>query len=144
MAEVRLFTVAEAESALPLVRRILADLVAEYPLWRASVAGYEILAGAARSDWGETPELLAARELVTRRAERISGWMTELETIGCVFKGFEPPLVDFYSLRDDRLIFLCWQPDDIHITHWHEVDAGFTGRQPLVAESLGHPAGGSQ
>lgn len=141
MAEVRLFTVAEAESALPLVRRVLADLVAEYPLWRAAVSAYELLAGGARSDWGETPELLAARELVTRRAERISGWMEELDRIGCVFKGFEPPLVDFYSLHHDRLIFLCWQPDDIHITHWHEVDSGFAGRQALApVESLGHPA----
>jgi hypothetical protein len=140
LAEVRLFTVAEAESALPLVRRILADLAVEYPLWRAAVADYELLAGASRGDWGESPEQLAARDLVTRRAERISGWMEELELIGCVFKGFAPPLVDFYSLYQDRLIFLCWQPEDGHITHWHEVDAGFAGRQPLLPESLGHPA----
>lgn len=133
MADIRLFTVAEAERALPLVRRILSDLSSEYPQWRQAVASYELVAGAARGDWGETPELLAAREQVTRRAERINGWLEELERIGCLFKGFDPPLVDFYSLRDDRLIFLCWQPSDDHITHWHEVDAGFAGRQAIAA-----------
>ncbi len=138
MPEVRLFTVAEAEAALPLVRRILADLAVEYPLWRAAVSDYELLAAASRGDWGETPEQLAAREQVTVRAERINGWMEELEQVGCVLKGFEPPLVDFYSLSQDRLIFLCWQPDDVHITHWHEVDAGFAGRQPLAPDSLRH------
>ena len=131
---------AEAEAALPLVRRILADLAVEYPLWRSAVADYELLAGASRGDWGETPEQLAARELVTARAERINAWLMELEQIGCVFKGFDPPLVDFYSLYQDRLIFLCWQPEEAHITHWHEVDAGFAGRQPLLPETLGHLA----
>jgi hypothetical protein len=140
LADVRLFTVAEAERALPLVRRILADLSSEYPLWRQAVSSYELLAGAARSDWGETPELIAARDQVGQRAERISGWLAELEQIGCLFKGFDPPLVDFYSLRDDRLIFLCWHPDDHHISHWHEVDEGFAGRHPLEAGTLGHTA----
>lgn len=140
MADVRLFSVAEAEGALPLVRRILADLAVEYPQWRSAVGEYEILAGAARADWGETPELIASRQQVTQRAERITGWLSELEQIGCVFKGFEPPLVDFYSLHEDRLIFLCWQSEDSHISHWHEVGEGFAGRHPIEAESFGHSA----
>lgn len=136
MADIRLFTIAEAEASLPLVRRILLDLQTEYPRWRAAVASYELVAGAARADWGETPELLAARDAVTTRAERINGWLLELDQVGCVFKGFEPPLVDFYALREDRPVFLCWRLGEERITHWHEVDDGYSGRKPIEPELL--------
>lgn len=127
----RIFTVAEAERTLPLVRRIVTDLLAAYPVWRQAVEEYDLLAGAARAEPGETPPLRAAREAITREAERINGYLQELEQIGCVFKGFEAGLVDFYALREDRLVFLCWRLGEEHITHWHEVDAGFAGRRPL-------------
>lgn len=131
MPEFKLFTLAEAERTLPLVRRIVQDLTAEYPAWRAAVAKFELLTGGARADWGETGELLAAREAVSRHAERINRFLQELEAVGCVFKGFEAGLVDFYSLRDDRAIFLCWRLGEERITHWHEIDSGFAGRQPI-------------
>jgi len=131
MPDFKLFTLAEAERTLPLVRRIVEDLTAEYPRWRAAVARFDLLTGGARADWGETQELVAAREEVARHAERISRYLEELEAVGCVFKGFEAGLVDFCSLRDDRPIFLCWRLGEERITHWHEIDAGFGGRQPI-------------
>ncbi len=132
----RIFTVAEAERTLPLVRRIVSDLLAAYPVWRQAVEEYELLAGAARAQPGETPALRSSRETITREAERINGFLQELEQIGCVFKGFEAGLVDFYALREDRLVFLCWRLGEDHITHWHEVDAGFAGRQPIDGTML--------
>jgi hypothetical protein len=68
---------------------------------------------------------------VTRHADRINRYLQELEAVGCVFKGFDAGLVDFYSLREDRPIFLCWKLGEERITHWHEIDAGFSGRQPI-------------
>lgn len=131
MAEVKIFSIEEAERTLPLVRRVVRDLLADYPRWREAVSHYEILSGGARVDWGETPELLDARTAITTLAERINDYLTELAAIGCLFKGFEAGLVDFYSLREDRLVFLCWRLDEERIAHWHEIDSGFTGRQPL-------------
>jgi hypothetical protein len=136
MPEFKLFTLAEAERTLPLVRRIVQDLTAEYPVWRAAVAKFELLTGGARSDWGETGELLAARETVTYHADRINRYLQELEGVGCVFKGFEAGLVDFYSLRDDRPIFLCWRLGEDRIAYWHEIDSGFAGRQPIDGSIL--------
>jgi hypothetical protein len=134
--EVKLFTLEEAERTLPLVRRIVEDLLAEYPRWRQAVSRYEILTGGARADWGETSDLVAARDAVTAHADRINGYLQELEKIGCVFKGFDAGLVDFYSLREDRLIFLCWRLGEPRITHWHELEAGFAGRQPIDGAML--------
>lgn len=131
MPDFKLFTLEEAERTLPLVRRIVLDLTREYPAWRAAVSGYELLTGGARAEWGETGELLAAREQVTLHADRINRFLLELEAIGCVFKGFDAGLVDFYSLREDRPVFLCWRLGEERIGYWHEIEAGFTGRQPI-------------
>lgn len=131
MSAPRIFTVREAEATLPLVRRIVADLLAAYPRWKALVASYELLTGPLKAGDQEPAELIEVREAVTREAERIGAFLLELEEIGCVFKGFDAGLVDFYALRDDRLVYLCWQQGESHITHWHEVDAGFAGRQPV-------------
>jgi hypothetical protein len=131
MPEFKLFTLAEAERTLPLVRRIVQDLTAEYPAWRAAVSRFEILTGGARADWGETQELVAARDTVTAHAEKINRYLHELEAVGCVFKGFEAGLVDFYSLREDRPVFLCWRLGEERISHWHEIESGFAGRQPI-------------
>ena len=131
MSEFRLFSLEEAERTLPLVRRIAADLVSAYPAWRAGVAQYEALSLEARPEGGETPEMVAVRDAVTAKAERIDGYLRELEEIGCVFKGFDAGLVDFHSLREDRPIFLCWHLGEERITHWHEIDGGFESRQPI-------------
>jgi hypothetical protein len=127
----RFFTVAEAQRTLPLVRRIVADLMSEYPRWRAAVGRFELLSAGARADWGETAEQAAARDEVTAAASRINEYLKELDAIGCVFKGFDAGLVDFYSLRDDRPVFLCWKLGEARIEHWHELNAGFGGRQRL-------------
>ena len=131
MADFKLFTLEEAERTLPLVRRVVQDLTVEYPAWRAAVGRFEVLTGGARAEWGETPELITAREEVAAHAERINRYLQELDTIGCVLKGFEVGLVDFYSLREDRPIFLCWKLGEERITHWHETDSGFAGRHPI-------------
>jgi hypothetical protein len=131
MTDFKLFTLAEAERTLPLVRRVVHDLTTEYPAWRAAVGRFELLTGGARADWGETRELVAAQAEVTRHADRINGYLQELEAIGCVFKGFDAGLVDFFSLRDDRPVFLCWRLGEDRIRYWHELDAGFAGRQPI-------------
>ncbi len=133
MAELKIFTVVEAERTLPLLRKILADLKIEYDEWREAVAGYEVLAAASRADTGETDDLLRSRGRVTAAAARVNDGLLELEAVGCQFKGFEEGLIDFYALRDDRLVFLCWKLGEAHITHWHEVDAGSAGRQPIDA-----------
>ena len=46
-------------------------------------------------------------------------------------EGFEEGLVDFYTLRDDRLVFLCWRLGEPHVTYWHDIEDGFAGRQPV-------------
>jgi hypothetical protein len=127
----KLFTVDEANGTLPLVRRVVQDLLDEYPRWRQAVSQFEVLTGGARADWGETKDLIAARDAVTEHATCINGYLQELEAVGCVFKGFDAGLVDFYSVREDRVVFLCWRLGEDRVIYWHDLDAGFAGRQPI-------------
>ena len=128
---VKYFTVDEANATLPYVRRIVEDIVADYHRWRDCIYQYEVLAAGRTSDEGETEEQVVVREEVDNIAQRINGYINELAAVGCVFKGFEGGLVDFRSRREGRDVFLCWKLGEDDVGHWHEVDSGFAGRQPL-------------
>ncbi len=135
------FTVDEANATLPYVRRIVQDIVAEYTTWRDAIHRYEVLAAGSTSDEGETDEQVSLRAEVDAIAQRINRYIDELAAVGCIFKGFEGGLVDFHSRMDDRDVFLCWRLGEASVAHWHELDSGFAGRQPLRPELVkGEPA----
>lgn len=132
--DVRIFTVEKANRALPLVRRIVADITAEHPRWRELVSRYELAAGGARSDLGESAEMIALQREIDAVAALITGYVAELEQVGVTLKGFEDGLVDFYGLHEGRVVCLCWREGEDSVAHWHEMDAGFAGRQPITPE----------
>jgi hypothetical protein len=125
------FTLAEANRTLPLVKRIVADLMTLHPQWHDLVAKYELVAAQARPEWGESTEQLALRGRIEEAARQINDFMVELEQIGCVFKGFDLGLVDFYGRLDGREIFWCWKTGEERIEFWHDLQTGYTGRQPI-------------
>ncbi len=127
----RYFTLSEANRTLPLVRRIVSDITALYPRWRDLVYRYELVAVQARPEWGESPEQLELSRQIEAVAADISRYQAELEKVGCVFKGFEQGLVDFYGQIDGRDVFWCWKNGEEKIEYWHEIEAGYAGRQPL-------------
>jgi hypothetical protein len=56
----------------------------------------------------------------------------DLAKRGIVLRDADTGLFDFPSLREGRLVYLCWRPDEEdEVGFWHEVDAGFPGRKPL-------------
>jgi hypothetical protein len=125
------FTVDQANRTLPLVRRIVIDIVEEYGRWKEHVFRYELVAAGSSADKGESVEQVALREKVDDSAQRINQFVEELVGIGCVLKGFEEGLVDFHSRLDGRDVLLCWRLGEESIEYWHEADAGYAGRQPL-------------
>jgi len=46
-------------------------------------------------------------------------------------KELDRGLVDFPAIIGGREVFLCWEQDEEDIEHWHDLDAGFAGREPL-------------
>ena len=126
----RRFTPASANATLPLVSRVVDDLTRLHDVWRTAVTSYEL----AQADADASGESAAAREArleVARLAADIESCLGELDQVGCVFKGFDPGLVDFPAEHEGRVICLCWQHGEPEVAHWHELDAGYAGRQPL-------------
>jgi hypothetical protein len=134
----RLFTVEQANAALPLVRSITADLVR---LSRDVIERRERLAhlSAGRTVATADPyseELAQIEEELEKDSAQLGEYVEELRALGVEPKSGPEGLVDFPSLMDERLVFLCWKLGENEVTNWHELDAGFRGRQSLVAGTV--------
>lgn len=130
ISNMKLYTVQEANRTLPLVSRIASDIVHAYAKWQDAVREFEIVAAAARADLpNERATVVQAQ--AQRLAADIAGFVRELDQLGVQFKGYDLGLVDFPSLMGDRTVYLCWRLGEPDIRHWHELDAGFAGRQPI-------------
>jgi hypothetical protein len=57
--------------------------------------------------------------------------LRRIQELGVQIKDFDRGLVDFPHLRDGREVFLCWELDEDDIDFWHELDAGYAGRERL-------------
>jgi hypothetical protein len=53
--------------------------------------------------------------------------------MGVLVKDLDKGLCDFPCLRQDRVVYLCWHLGEDSIQYWHEIEAGFAGREPLDA-----------
>ena len=124
----KIFSVEEANALLPTVRRILEAVRRSHRrLLAYHEAAKHAAEGAEQGGGGMTdgPRYVALLiELTTRTSE--------LETLGVQLKDYTRGLIDFPSLRDGRVILLCWQlGEGEQIEWWHDVETGFAGRQPL-------------
>jgi len=139
-AAIKYFTVEEANATLPYVRSLVEDIVQDYEQWRNRVHRYEVITTSAGNTGEESEEQLQLRSEADEIACRISQFINELAAVGCVFKGFQGGLVDFYSRRDERDVFLCWKLGEDEVAHWHEIDTGYAGRQPLAPQPVSEEA----
>ncbi|HUU84111.1 MAG TPA: DUF2203 domain-containing protein [Phycisphaerae bacterium] len=120
------FTLEEANRALPLVRRVVSDIVAQYKeLLRLQPQREALLKS------GRKAAAVAVKRQGTAIAERIDELIDELRGIGCDLKDHQAGLVDFPGRRNGREILLCWKPSEPNVMFWHEVHAGFSGRRPI-------------
>jgi hypothetical protein len=124
------FSLAEANRSLILVRRIVADIVREYRQVRK-------LHEACRSldSHGQGAPAAEARQRYVSLTDRLSGLKEELEKVGCELKDYRLGLVDFPGRLDGREICFCWKLGEDFVESWHELSAGYAGRQPV--SSLG-------
>ena len=124
----KIFTVDEANALLPTVRNILAKVQRAHKLLFRYQDVAKKAADAAEKGGGGIPDGLRYATVLIR----LTTQMAELEALGVQLKDFERGLVDFPSLRDGRVVLLCWQVGEgDELEWWHDVDAGFAGRTPL-------------
>jgi hypothetical protein len=130
------FTVEEADNALPLVRRIVADVVRSYRLLSEQAEAYKALR-TVEDRTSETEERLNdLKRSMGSFSEEIESFVAELSEIGCEMKDLKSGTVDFPSRMDDRRVYLCYQLGEDRVESWHEITEGFAGRKPLPANIL--------
>lgn len=130
------FSVEQANRTLPLVRRIVEDVVQQHRRWRETILELDLVASTARAD--DPRERAEALERTAQtQAREIEGYKRELEALGIQLKDPRLGLVDFPSEMAGRQVLLCWRLGEPEVQFWHEIDAGYAGRQPLSPELVG-------
>lgn len=76
-------------------------------------------------------ELNEARQELAQATAEINSLIQKAQELGCEIKDIDQGLVDFRADRQGREVYLCWKLGEPDVRWWHELDAGFTGRQPL-------------
>jgi hypothetical protein len=117
--ETKYFTPEEARRTLPLVNKIVKDIL-------STTREMRLLA----EEIGPHAE---ENEEIKKMAADVEGFMRELEEIGCLFKdwNFTIGLVDFPAMIDGEEVYLCWKSDEEDIEYYHGMDEGFAGRKPI-------------
>lgn len=131
----QLFTVDQANRTLPLVRRIVEDIVREHRRWQEAVVELEHLVGV----HAEMPDPRGSviEKRIRRSAQEIDAFQAELEGLGIQLKDRRIGLIDFPSEQDGRPMLLCWQLGEPSVQYWHDIDSGYAGRQPLSSSLVG-------
>jgi hypothetical protein len=57
--------------------------------------------------------------------------IAEIDSIGVQVKDIDAGLLDFPCNLDGEVVLLCWRMGETSIEHWHTMDSGFQGRQPV-------------
>lgn len=126
----KIYTVDEARTLLPRLRPLLIEIRE----LRREVATHTETLKKMRPDTktnGHAPEVARLEGRISNCVDAIRERLDDIGKLDVEVKDLEIGLVDFLSLRDGRVVYLCWAVDEPDIGFWHELNAGFRGRQPL-------------
>ena len=133
----KIFTLAEANAALPEVQPLLERL---QRLQRAMVDGEsqreeltrQLAAGNGHSQTALQDQLHAGTARQDQLVAEAEATFNQLSASGAMLKDLESGLVDFYGERAGEAILLCWRlGEDRRVQYWHTLAGGFAGRQPV-------------
>jgi len=117
------FTLVQANKALALVSRIVADIVNTHRDATALQGRLETLKSSKEQNKTE-------KELEVK-LDRLQTLVDELGEVGCELKDYQTGLVDFVGRHQGRDVYLCWKLGEAKIGYWHEIQTGFAGRKPV-------------
>jgi hypothetical protein len=132
----RVYTVEEVDELIPKVERIFVKMDGIKERLRVlhiRINALEMIWGSkvqekSNPDHGEFDHHVGEMKAAEEEFERCQKMIAKL---GGQVKGLDPALVDFYGVRDGRLVFWCWTRGETKIDHWHHVDEGFASRQKV-------------
>jgi hypothetical protein len=122
----RYFTLQEANTTLVIIKPILEEMLAiRRVILDRRPEFWPVIEHAAGNGGSQ-----AASQLVME-FERLDALVHQVQDMGVLLKDLNIGLLDFPCLKDGREIYLCWKYGEGQIAFWHEVEAGYAGREPL-------------
>lgn len=119
------YTLAEARALLPQIRKWLKQLV-------------RLRSDLEKHDRQLTSMLQPGRDL---GGHTVNAWIKALADVKSLLlefhrreiqiKDLERGLIDFPAILGDKEVFLCWEQEEDDIEFWHDLDAGYAGREKL-------------
>ncbi len=135
--EVPTFTVREANAMIPFLNERMGRMLQVHGLIRMTYLRLDEMGCAPDDDDFAVDDVAAdsdaLSELGTLRAlvDTLQDDLVAITETGCQVKSVESGLVDWVAIEDNRQILLCWKYGETAVSHWHELDDGFAGRQPV-------------
>ncbi len=119
----KIFTHSQATQTLPLVKKIVTDIL------KTGHAIRELSVEMEKPE--DDPEIGRLMDLLDELFE-------EMESLGCYYKdwNFTVGLVDFPAKINGKEVMLCWRSDEEHICFFHDAETGYSGRRPIPKEAL--------
>src|SRR5271166_5729400 len=130
----RTFTVAEAQTLLPVLESLLRSameakaLIEEVDGEMQSLANRIFINGGTLVDVVSVARRKAQREKAVQRAKDA---VAEIDATGVQVKDLDIGLLDFPCVVEGDVILLCWKMGEKTIAHWHGTQEGFAGRKPI-------------
>jgi hypothetical protein len=122
----KLFTVEEANALLPKIQKLLDDLTLHRDALREKAPHIEpILRASGENGGGRVGSEYGVE------AYNLYLAIGRIRELGVLLKDLDMGLLDFPHEREGRIVFLCWHPPEERVEYWHEIEAGYAGRQPL-------------
>jgi hypothetical protein len=123
------FTVAEANALIPFLKehfekihRKQAELVRQFPEIKEFLERKS-------SDFGFANSI----EYI-QKGNEIGKLIDRISRTGVLLKDLQRGLVDFPHVSEGKQVFLCWELGEEEVKYWHEIEAGYVGRQPLYLD----------
>ena len=133
MNDLKVVTVEEANRLLPFLTERIHGLQKK----REEILSHEVEIDALElvtENKGEegSPAVHKKVEEYHQIVNRFYAVIDEIHETGCLLKDLDLGLVDFYSLYNGRVVYLCWRLGEPEVAHWHEIGRGYACRQPII------------
>lgn len=120
------FTIEEARATLRTIRPLMEEVQAiRSKILKQQPESWPLVEKAA----GNGGSRKASRLVID--FERLDRLVHLIQDTGAILKDLNLGLVDFPAWRADHEVYLCWQYGEAELAFWHEIDAGYSGRQPI-------------
>lgn len=120
------FTLQEANEALQIIRPLMDDVqVIRQKILENQPEAWPAIEKSAGNGGNR------ALSNLVQDFEKLDGLVHQIQDTGAQIKDINTGLLDFSAQKNGREVYLCWQHGEDDIQYWHEIEAGFTGRQPI-------------